>query len=246
MPRWSGRHLPLLGGLVCLAGFLALTAIVTRDGFHAADALARAVVGQDRHAWLRSFMEAASYLGGHPGQISVILLGSVALWPLHRRWALALPVVMAGAGLFQLTAKWAVARPRPNFDPWGFPSAHVMTLVVLLGYIAYVVGGSTARRAWRSLAVGCSLAVVVTVAYSRMYLDAHWLSDVLGGGVAGLGYLLLAISLIRSLPLGTGPPLAPTPVDEAGLVDIAAGAAAALAAPAGAAVTGPPAATAGP
>jgi hypothetical protein len=61
--------------------------------------------------------------------------------------------------------------------------------------------------------------------------------------VAGLGYLLLAIFLVRSLPLAARPPLAPTSV-EAGLVDDPAAAAAALVAPAGGAVTGPPAATA--
>ncbi|MGH7267676.1 MAG: phosphatase PAP2 family protein, partial [Candidatus Rokuibacteriota bacterium] len=223
--------MPLAGGLVCLVAFLVLTAIVTRDGFRAADALARALVEQWSHGSLRSFMEAASYVGGHPGQISVILLGSVALWPRHRRWALSLPVVMAGAGLLQLTAKWAVERPRPNLDPWGFPSAHVLTLVVLLGYIAYVVGGSSARRAWRTLAVGACVAIVATVAYSRMYLNAHWLSDVLGGGMAGLAYLLLAICLIRSMPLAARPRFAPAS-ERTGLDDVSA-AARALAAPTG-------------
>jgi hypothetical protein len=52
------------------------------------------------------------------------------------------------------------------------------------------------------------------VAYSRMYLDAHWLSDVLGGLTAGLAYLLVAIwsidaaprlgSVLRARPLAPG------------------------------------------
>ena len=113
------------------------------------------------------------------------------LWPRRRRWALALPLVMAGVGIIQFLAKWAVDRPRPNLAPWGFPSAHVLSLVVLCGYLAYVVSagraqaGTGQRRAWRMAA-----AVVGTVAYSRMYLDAHFLSDILGGFTAGLAYLL--------------------------------------------------------
>ena len=39
-----------------------------------------------------------------------------------------------------------------------------------------------------------------TVAYSRMYLEAHFLSDILGGFTAGLAYLSFAIWGIRSAP----------------------------------------------
>jgi hypothetical protein len=48
-------------------------------------------------------------------------------------------------------------------------------------------------------------ALVSIVAYSRMYLDAHWLSDILGGLSIGLAYLLLVICVI-----GPTPPLSQT------------------------------------
>jgi membrane-associated phospholipid phosphatase len=75
-----------------------------------------------------------------------------------------------------------------------------LTLVVLLGYVAYTVGTSGLRSRWRGLgAAGCAAAVCV-VAYSRMYLDMHWLSDVLGGISGGLALLLLAIWTIGWMP----------------------------------------------
>jgi len=188
------------GGLLFLLGFLVLTAVVTRQRFDGVDLLARSAVHQSHHPGLQSFMEGASFLGGQPGQVAVVVVGSVMLWPRRRRWALALPLVMAGVGLVQFSAKWAVDRPRPNLDSWGFPSAHVLSLVVLCGYLAYVVSIASARRRWRYLAVGACVGTVGTVAYSRMYLDAHWLSDVLGGFTAGLAYLLVAIWLIHSAP----------------------------------------------
>jgi membrane-associated phospholipid phosphatase len=196
--RWG---LVLLGGgFICLTGFLLLTGFVTRDTLVDTDRLARAFVHQSHHPLLGRVMEAVSYLGGHPGQVAVILFTSAMLWSRRRRWALAFPAVMAGAGVLQYLAKWALDRPRPNLDPWGFPSAHVLTLVVLCGYLAFVFAGSTARGRWRALAVSGCLATVCTVAYSRMYLDMHWLSDVLGGMSGGVAYLLLAIWLIGSLP----------------------------------------------
>jgi membrane-associated phospholipid phosphatase len=47
--------------------------------------------------------------------------------------------------------------------------------------------------------MGLAVTGVVTVAYSRMYLDAHWLSDVLGGLTIGLAYLLLALWMVNWL-----------------------------------------------
>jgi undecaprenyl-diphosphatase len=145
-------------------------------------------------------MESASYLGGQPGQVALLVVGVVILWPRKRQWALALPLVVAGAGVLQFVAKWAVDRPRPNLDPLGFPSAHVLSLVVLCGFLAYAVSVGTARRRRRHLLFAACMGTVGTVAYSRMYLDAHWLSDVLGGLTAGLAYLLVAIWVVRCAP----------------------------------------------
>jgi undecaprenyl-diphosphatase len=195
-----GRVL-LAGALASLAAFVALTAIVTEQQFDGIDGIARAFVHRPEYAALRSSMELASFLGGQPGQIVVIVLGSILLWWRRQRLlACALPLVMAGAAIVQLSAKWAIDRPRPNLDPWGFPSAHVLTMVVLAGFIAYVIGTSSARQRVRALAIASCGIVVAIVAVSRMYLDAHWLSDVLGGASVGCAYLLAAIWLIQSLP----------------------------------------------
>ncbi len=204
MPQGSARvdssRALLQGGLLCLLVFLALTLIVTQRQFAGVDRAAHSLVQQTHHPGLVGFMQGASFLGGQPGQVAVVVVGTVMLWPRRRRWALALPLVMAGVGVIQFLAKWAVDRPRPNLDPWGFPSAHVLSLVVLCGYLAYVVSVGRARQGRGRLAVGVCAAVVGTVAYSRMYLEAHFLSDVLGGFTAGLAYLCSALWVIRSAP----------------------------------------------
>ena len=195
----AGRAL-LHSGLLALLGFLILTAVVTQKRLDDVDLVARALVHQSHGPALLGFMESASYLGGEPGQVALLVVGVVILWPRGRRWAVALPLVMAGAGVLQLVAKWAVDRPRPNLDPLGFPSAHVLSLVVLCGFLAYAVSIGSARRRRRYLLLGACAGVVGTVAYSRMYLDAHWLSDVLGGLTIGVAYLLIAIWIVRSAP----------------------------------------------
>src|SRR5581483_4073286 len=170
----------LLGSLLCLGAFVLVLAVVLLQGLDGTDAFARGLVHAAAPTALRPWMERASCLGGGPGQLAMTLGASCVLWRARRRWSVALPAIMAGAGLLQLVAKWAVGRPRPNLDPWGFPSAHVLSLVVLLGFIAYLFATSQVRRGFRLTAVGACMAMVFTVAFSRMYLDAHWFSDVLG------------------------------------------------------------------
>ncbi len=194
----AGRGV-LQGGLLLLLCFLVLTVVVTQDRLMDVDRAARSLVHQSHHPSLLTFMAGASYLGGETGQVAVVVVGLAALWPRRRRWAMALPLVVAGAGLAQYLAKWAVARPRPNLEEWGFPSAHVLSLVVLCGYLAYAVSSRSVRRRQR-LAMGVCALVVGIVAYSRMYLDVHWLSDIIGGFTAGLAYLLLAIWAVESAP----------------------------------------------
>ena len=90
---------------------------------------------------------------------------------------MALPLLMAGTGALQLVAKWAIDRPWPNLAEWGFPSGHVLSLVVFFGLVAYLLAASSLRRSRRSLGYAGCAATVLVVAFSRMYLEAHWVSD---------------------------------------------------------------------
>jgi membrane-associated phospholipid phosphatase len=196
----EGSRALLGGALLFLLVFVVLTATVTGQHFDGVDRAARSFVHMPHSPGFGSVMDGASLLGGQPGQLTLVVLGVAMLWSGRRRWAVALPPVMLGAGSLQLAAKWAVDRPRPNLHAWGFPSAHVLTLVVLCGYLAYALSVGERGRRRRFLAMGVGVVIVGTVAYSRIYLDAHWLSDVLGGITAGLAYLLSAIWLVTTAP----------------------------------------------
>jgi len=181
------------------AGFFFLAVVPAQDHLAGADHRARALVHLARQPLLDPAMRGVTLLGNDSGLIPLIALGTGLLWLTSRRWALVLPLLMAGTGALQLLAKWAVDRPRPNLAPWGYPSGHVLSLVVLFGLMTYLLGTSGIKRQWRCLgSAGCA-ATVFTVAFSRLYLDAHWMSDVAGGFMLGLAYLLLTIWLVETV-----------------------------------------------
>jgi undecaprenyl-diphosphatase len=187
----------LFGALLSITVFLVLAAPASQQHWFDAERVMRDQVGLVRGPALGDAMVAVSALGQASGLVPLIALVSLVLWRGRRPWALTLPVLMAGTGVLQYLAKWAVDRPRPNLAPWGFPSGHVLSLVVFFGLLVYVLHAVRARRQWRWLSVAGGGAVVLTVAFSRMYLDMHWLSDVVGGLLLGVSYLLFAVWLVE-------------------------------------------------
>lgn len=192
-------RLLLSGALASLAGYVALAVLAAHQQFFAVDYGTR--------TWIRMLREEMPYLpmafvtqlGGLFGVLLLIAAGvAVLLWRRQRRWAIALPALMAGTGALQALAKWTIGRARPDESPWGFPSGHVLSLVVFFGLMVWlVVTASRRRRRWRLLASLLCVATVAIVAFSRLYLDRHWLSDLAGGLTIGLAYLLLAIWVIE-------------------------------------------------
>lgn len=132
---------------------------------------------------------------------AVLLVGvAVVLVDAARRrslWALPfLFVVIAGDKLLTVTLKQIVDRARPTLEPVAatlgpsFPSGHSSTAAASWAAFALVAAMWWGRRSWPAL-VGGAVAVAVAVALSRVFLDVHWLTDVIGGLALGWAWFAL-------------------------------------------------------
>jgi membrane-associated phospholipid phosphatase len=182
-------------GVSCVAStaYLLLALLTAHAGVFLFEERARSAVSLAHGPALDGVMRGVSFLGDSWGLIPLIVLTSAGLWRRHRDWATALPAIMLGTWALQLVAKWTTDRPRPNLAPLGFPSGHVLSLVVLFGLAAYVLCRVRSDRAARALGICCASTLLVMVAASRLYLEAHWILDVAGGFLLGLAYLMLLI-----------------------------------------------------
>jgi membrane-associated phospholipid phosphatase len=202
----------LSGAAISLVGYTVLALLATHQVLVNLDYGIRTWVAVLRYEFLNLPMRVLTALGDSIGLIPLIALGMFLLWRVSRRWAIALPFLMAGAGALQYVTKWAAGRPRPNDAPWGFPSGHVLSLVVFFGLMIWLVAtASRRRRLWRIVAAAVCTAAVAAVAFSRLYLDKHWLSDLGGGLMAGMAYLLLAIWVVEVVIVDRRGPTAPPP-----------------------------------
>jgi membrane-associated phospholipid phosphatase len=66
-----------------------------------------------------------------------------------------------------------------------FPSGHMVRTVVVYGLLAFVIRRLARSRVVRALAVPVGIAIIVLMAFDRIYLDVHWESDVIGGLLLG-------------------------------------------------------------
>lgn len=213
MPAWYDgrmkRHLIcFLLALGFAVGFLALADEAREQELFTVDHTVQAFARAERQPGLEAVMRAVSRLGSGPVLVPLALtVATVLWWRGERGLSLLVPSVSAGGVLLEGLTKWIVHRPRPHGTGYGFPSGHVIGAVVVFGALVYLVWIVKPRPAWRGVALGMGVLAVVGVAWSRIQLDAHWLSDVAGGLTGALAYVLGVLGWVeRSRSRGTARP----------------------------------------
>lgn len=104
------------------------------------------------------------------------------------------------------------ARPLNGIIPetgFSFPSGHATAAAVFCGLLTYLIWKHFKSRNWRILSVVFLVSISLLVGFSRIYLNVHWLSDVLGAYSLGMFWLTFCVLAFRlrsakqvSLPRG--------------------------------------------
>jgi membrane-associated phospholipid phosphatase len=176
---------------------IVIAAIAIAIAFHFDDAV-RDFMAQHQSPAMREFMRNVSFFGDWPSHVVLGLLLFALAWRRHsQKWMRifsAMILAMALAGVVGTVIKRAVPRARPSVKSelrWGgprfstkyhaFPSGHVGASTAFFGVLIF---------ARRRVGLAC-LPIPILIGFSRMYLGAHYLSDVVCAAVLGLFCALL-------------------------------------------------------
>ncbi len=201
-----------IGGIVLVAaswGFgLIATAVVHTAPLTTVDAALAAWLHARTTPRMTQVMLCVSLLGA---PVVVSGLAAMTAIPLvwRRQWhrLLALVLTVPGGLLLNVLLQSVFQRARPHFSTpiltftsYSFPSGHTMGATVMYGFLAALVVSRISAWRWRVLAVLLAGTLIAIVAFSRLYLGAHYLSDVLGATAEGLAWLALCLTAVDTLP----------------------------------------------
>jgi undecaprenyl-diphosphatase len=138
--------------------------------------------------------------------IVAVLVSLVDLYRRRNPWTpFFLLIVILGDKFLTQELKGLVDRARPTFEPVAatlgpsFPSGHSSTAAASWAAFAFVAALWWGRRSWPVL-TGVAVAIALAVAASRVLLDVHWLTDVIGGLALGWAWFAAcALALGRRL-----------------------------------------------
>ena len=150
---------------------------------------------QPTPAWFDAAMRGSVYLGTNLVILPAMVLLGLWLWRVKHTplTGFHLLVVCVGALSMNGAMKWLLSRDRPTIFPprglyaWAsFPSGHLI-LTTSLYFTAALMLQRT--RGWQWPFVGAAGMVLVTC-YSRLYLSVHWPTDLIGGILIGVVWLV--------------------------------------------------------
>lgn len=207
--RGEARALAFFGLVLVAAAwtfFGVLEDVLTGDPLVRADSAIYNVLQGLRSHLADQVMIAITELGGSTviGAVSAAVL----IWLIWRRaWHAAVYWIAAigGSSIIAVAVKAALHRPRPTaiysgWESFSFPSGHATASAVMFGFLGMLLARD-ARPAGRILTAVMVVLVVVSIGFSRLYLGAHWFSDVVGGIAFGTAWVaLLSIAYVRHDP----------------------------------------------
>jgi undecaprenyl-diphosphatase len=166
------------------------------------DASMYRLMGRIRDTPLTWIAKALNLLGGAFVTIPLRIVVALILL-LRRRWRLfaAWALTWAGAEIMLAVAKTWFARTRPlapmvTTSGGSFPSGHaVAASATAVALVLVLLPSGPRRRKWELLAVGFSF----VMALSRVYLNAHWFSDVVAGVLLGTGVALGSAAVVTEI-----------------------------------------------
>jgi membrane-associated phospholipid phosphatase len=156
-----------------------------------------------RSANMTSFMLVLTNLGS--ATVLSLLCVGIVLLALARNWprlAATFLLALVASSLLSRLIKGLLALPRPidsllRESSASFPSEYLLSATVIYGLLATLALGSRASRGVRAIGATALLLVIVGIGLSRLYLGAHWPSDLLGSLTLALMILPLLLFFLH-------------------------------------------------
>ena len=146
---------------------------------------------------LTPMLKAITELGG----VAFTVLAGVLIFMFCKknRWFITIDLVRVT--LVNQVIKHIIRRPRPNVlrlveeSGYSFPSGHSMVSMAFYGIIIYLVYKNVSNKYLKWILIILLSLLILSIGFSRIYVGVHYFTDVAGGFLLGLAYLIIYINI---------------------------------------------------
>lgn len=144
-----------------------------------------------------------SHLGSATVLILLCLVFAIVLK--DKKMSLIISINLATVYLTNVLIKTIVARPRPEVlrlvyeTSYSFPSGHAMVATGFYGLLIYMAYKKIKSKELKSGIIAFLSILIFLIGISRIYLGAHYATDIIGGFIIGILYLVIFIKIIKGV-----------------------------------------------
>lgn len=197
----------LIISLTLLLAFGLLATILDTEIVQAFDSGIIQTIQAIKHPILTPIMKFFSFIGDTPQVIVISLTLLIILYKIfhHRKELILFTLVLLGSTGFNILLKSYFQRERPTLytlvveEGFSFPSGHTMAALSLYGIISFLLWRHIPKQSGRIVLIVISVSLMLLIGISRIYLGAHFPSDVLGAYLFSGFWLSLNIWGFRHL-----------------------------------------------
>ncbi len=187
---------------ICLIGFLALAEDVFNKEIMNGDIIGYKMVS----TFLISDFATpiAKFVTNFGGAIFLIVLTVLLVTIIkNKKIGLSIFANLTIVTILNQLLKRVLQRPRPTEyriieeTGYSFPSGHSMVSMAIYGYLIYLIYKYVENKYVKWILISLLSVLICLIGISRIYLGVHYTSDVLGGFLISISYLVIYISAVN-------------------------------------------------
>ena len=187
---------------ICLIGFLALAEDVFHKEIMNGDIIGYKIIS----TFLISDFATpiAKFITNFGGAIFIIVLTVLLIAVIkNKKIGLSIFANLAIITILNQLLKRILQRPRPTEyriieeTGYSFPSGHSMISMAFYGYLIYLIYKYVENKYLKWILISLLSVLICLIGISRIYLGVHYTSDVLGGFLISISYLVIYISAVN-------------------------------------------------
>ena len=206
----NGAFYPKIGKavllLIALIGFLAIAENVWNKEIMKLDILGYKIIST---VLISDFMTPIAKIITNFGSATVLIcISAISLLVVkNKKIGLTISVNLAMASGINFLLKNILQRPRPtefrliDESGYSFPSGHSMVSMAFYGFLIYLIYKYVMNKKLKLILISLLSLLIFLIGISRIYLGVHYTSDVIGGFLIAISYLIIYTRIVKRLVL---------------------------------------------